>query len=155
MKLIIAGNDRSEDLAKELEQSAARHPDGGLLSLLEGEAAILCLKDAPDEFDYRVRHLLLIRSRHSVDPTLWTIPLGRGVSGRLFYWIRRILWKLLFPFLSRMAFEQNTVNQMLMNQLVLEHQTQEKARRELDRRLRELENRMGPVAEEIRLKVAK
>jgi len=144
MKLTVAGKDRSGDLGKELEQAMATRPDPGLSSLLSGEASILALKDASDETEYLTQHLNLIQSRHSVDPSTLSIPHNRGITGRCLYWIRRVLWKLLFPFQNQITFCQNTVNQLLTNQIRIEHQAHMKKFRELEQRVQELEKQIKP-----------
>ncbi|MEX2382617.1 MAG: hypothetical protein WD490_09555 [Opitutales bacterium] len=143
MKLLVAGQECSEQLGRELEQAAEQRPDAGLSGLIAGESAILCLKDAPDESRYLIRHLDVLRSRHSVDPSILVIPCDPGLAGRGLFRIRQFLWKLILPLQNQITFCQNTVNRMLAHHLCILQDQHLKELQALERRMRVLEKRTG------------
>lgn len=143
MKLLVAGQEESQRLGRELEHSSEQRPDAELSGLIAGESIILSLKDVPDESQYLMRHLDILKSRHSVDPATLVIPCEPGLAGRGLFRIRQFLWKLMLPLQNQLTFCQNTVNQMLAHHLCIKQDQHLKELQALQQRIQALEKKIG------------
>ena len=139
MELWIAGQDRSEDLGRELADTAAARADRGLALLMEGEAEILGLGTSADTAGYLAEHIRLMRIRTGVEASQFAFRGSPGVVGRLMYGIRRFLWKILRYQHDWFTFHQNNVNAQLAYGLDFEHEQRSEAMRGLDERVKRLE----------------
>ena len=139
-KLQAAGKDRSGDLGREIAGAAAARPDHGLARQITCEMDVLGLRSADSTADYLDRHVDILRARNQVDPASFQAPAFSGWMGP----VRRLLWKLLRHQHDWMSCRQNSINVQLAYELEFEKEERKKQVAELERRIRELENRGAP-----------
>ena len=113
MRLIIAGQDRSSDIGATLSGQAKRH-QGALSRWSPGDSA-LSLKHSRNAADYLTRYCRLMRLRYAVSTESFPIPGKPGASGSLLRKVKGFLWKLLRSQHDRMAFQQNSVNELMIS----------------------------------------
>ncbi|HMP76511.1 MAG TPA: hypothetical protein PKE12_09460 [Kiritimatiellia bacterium] len=137
MKIIVAGRDRTDEMAADLQAEASRMERAGLLDIFPPEISALRLLEAKNHAEYLDRFADLARRRAHVDTLGFRVPRRSGPRGAIVFHFKRILWKLLRYQHDRMAYRQNLVNSNLI--ALVELQAVEIA--ELKRRVKELENR--------------
>jgi hypothetical protein len=113
MRLTIAGQDRSSDIGATLSGQAKRH-QGALSRWSPGDSA-LSLKHSRNTSDYLARYCRLMRLRYAVSTESFPIPGKPGASGSLLRKVKGFLWKLLRYQHDRMAFQQNSVNELAIS----------------------------------------
>jgi len=137
MYLGIAGQDRSSDVGVDLSRRAARH-SGALSRWSPGDSA-LSLKTARDPDDYLDRYGRLLRLRFSVSTESFPIPGKPGSTGTILRTIKGVLWKLLRYQHDRMAFQQNTINELVISSVDFQRTASRRAIADLEHRIRTLE----------------
>jgi len=147
LKLKIAGRDRTDDLAREIQATAENRTDTTLSDLIARERDVLSLRSALSEDDYLLCHIRLLRSRTSVDPSRLSIPSSPTLFGRIVWVIRSFLLRQLRYLLDWSFFHQNTINAQLADELKFEVEARRKQSAEIAKRLRALEKELA-VAEE-------
>jgi len=152
VRLLINGRDRSEDVGKQLIETARQRPDCGLSKQIAEEMDVLALKSTGKMTAYLDRHVELLRSRNCVDTTHFVFPVSRpewfgasdaarpGVVGHVMYLLKRFLWKVLRYQHDWMAFHQNSINVQLAYELEFEKEAREKDVKALEERLNRLES---------------
>lgn len=113
MRLTIAGQERSSDIGATLSGQAKRHQ--GALSRWSPEDSALSLKHSRNAADYLNRYCRLMRLRYAVSTESFPIPGKPGASGSLLRKVKGFLWKLLRYQHDRMAFQQNSVNELIIS----------------------------------------
>ncbi len=113
MRLTIAGQDRSSDIGATLERQARRH-QGTLSRWSPGDSA-LSLKHSRNTLDYLNRYARLMRLRYAVSTESFPVPGKPGAAGSLLRKLKGFLWKLLRYQHDRMAFQQNSINELVIS----------------------------------------
>jgi len=97
-RIVIAGQDRTEELLAASQGDTAATPPG------------LCLARSANETEYLSRLLELLRTRDGLRTATFDIPAPPGVFGRLLRLLRRFQWRVFRYQHDRMAFQQNALN---------------------------------------------
>jgi hypothetical protein len=139
MRILISGRECSSELAASIRADADRWKSDPRCAFLPAELSALSLRDARSETEYQDRLLRLVRAKSGTDTRTFDMPRRPGISGRLWGAVRVFLWKLLRYQHDRTTFRQNLVNQGLA--AALEFEAAE--RRRLERRVEDLERRLG------------
>ncbi len=137
MYLGIAGQDRSSDIGADLTRRAARHK--GALSPWAPQDSALSLKDSRDPDDYLARTCRLLRLRYALSTEPFPILGKPGATGTFLCRVKGFLWKLLRYQHDRMAFQQNSINELVISTLDLQRATSQQAIATLEQRIRTLE----------------
>ena len=141
LKLKIANQDRSDDLGREIAATEKSLEDSGFDDRVAKENEILSLHEAENEDDYLLRHIDLLRSRTSVDPSLLRISSSPGFLGRIMWLLRSLLWKLIRYQIDWSCFHQNKINAQLADELEFEVKSRMKHNVDIERRLKVLEQK--------------
>lgn len=144
MKLSIAGQDRTADIAPLLRSQAAAlesAPERRRPLLLPPEISALALSRAKSEAEYLSELIRLLHFREGVDTLPFGIPSRPGPRGWLMTQFKRALWRLLRYQHDRIAFRQNLINTMLSGALEFEVRQRQKELADLRQRVVELEKR--------------
>ena len=141
MHLIIDGKDRSSDLGVTLARQAVRH-QGALSPWSSGDSA-LSLKDSRNAADYLDRFRRLLRLRHALSTETFPIPARPGIAGNLLRTFKGALWKLLRYQHDRMAFQQNSINELVMSYVDFQQAASRRQMAVLEERLRALETELA------------
>ena len=139
MKLVIAGKDRTDDLGRQLAETAQRRTQAILEESLRKESDVLALRESDSQEEYLRRHVTLLRARNCVDPARFETPCRPGVFGRCLHGIRMFLWKVFRYQHEWTAARQNTINVQLAYELECERELRERQVRRLEDRVRRLE----------------
>ena len=138
MQLIVAGQDRSAELGKELTRRAAGRT--AAVRRLAAQDSALSLREATDEADFANRFFRLVRMRHGISTEDAPIPAQPGWSRRFVIPLKRRLWRLLRFQHDRFAFHQNVLNELLVHALEFQQKVSALQRKELEARVLRLEN---------------
>lgn len=125
MKLTVASQDRSADLGAEVAAAAQRRSLKPPRMLSPGHSA-LALKTARTEREFLDKYIELVGLRHGAVTSDFDIPRKPGAVGALLAKVRGFLWKLLRYQHDRMAFQQNLINELLVDALAFERNEREK-----------------------------
>jgi hypothetical protein len=136
MPLLVAGKGRSADLGEDIRRAAARLR---LAQPYSPADSALSLKDAPDERAFLERFCRLVRLHHGVRTADFDIPARRG---RAAVAIKRALWRLLRYQHDRIAFQQNAMNELLVEALEMQQALQRRETTELRDRLARVEREL-------------
>ena len=145
MRLIIAGNDRSQDLGRQIQEAAEARARKRTLHLMFPEHSALSLRDARTESEYQTRFITLLGARHGVN-TSFPMPRRPGLPGILLARIRDFAWRLVHNRIIRIVHDQNVFNELLTIAAELENLALRKEIQALNRRLDELEKRQAPAS---------
>lgn len=129
MKISVAGQDRTQDIAPLLRSQAAAlesAPERRRPLLLPPEISALALSRAKSEAEYLSELIRLLRFREGVDTLPFSIPCRPGLRGWLMTQFKRALWRLLRYQHDRIAFRQNLINTMLSGALEFEVRQRQK-----------------------------
>ena len=137
MQLFIDGKDRSSDIGATLARQAARHQ--GALSPWSSRDSALSLKESQNATDYLDRFRRLLRLRHALSTETFPIPARTGIAGALLRTFKGVLWKLLRYQHDRMAFQQNSINELVMSYVDFQQAASRRQMAVLEERLRVLE----------------
>lgn len=141
MKIVIAGTDRTGELADALRREASVRTSDPLLAPLPESLHALNLREARNEADFLDRYVALARRKAHVDTLRLDLPRRPGLKGALSWHLRRALWRLLRYQHDRNIFRQNGVNSNLVAALEFQHEELRALRERVDR----LEKRGGPA----------
>jgi hypothetical protein len=142
MHIIIAGEDRTETLAKTIEQTSQRRPDRAAIDgRIAEQADILSLKTAQTTTAYLETFSALASSKSYVETAFFSRPATTGTLGRLCDTIRQILWKLCRWQADANAYKQNAINQQLAHFTKMEIEERDRQITELRQRIDTLESR--------------
>lgn len=145
MTVIVAGKDRTAELAADLRNRVAvlaRGDDHHRPAELPPGVDALSLAAARTEGEYLTRLAGLLRHRDAVDTREFRSPRRPGVPGWLKRQVRVVIWKAMqFP-RERMAFRQNLINTQLTSAIVYETRQRQREIDDLQCRLAELERRL-------------
>jgi hypothetical protein len=142
MKIIIAGQDCTEELGGEVQRKAVE------LKKLKGRAApprvsaeigALALHKSLSDADYLDHFVRLLRYRDAFDTYDFDIPRRPGSAGAIMAKIKKVLWKLLRYQHDRIAFRQNLINGLFTSAVEFEVTERKRKAAEIDRRLDNLE----------------
>jgi hypothetical protein len=137
MYLNIAGKDRSADVGATLARQAARHQ--GALSPWSPRDSALSLKESRNAADYLERFCRLMRLRYSLSTESFPIPARPGTAGTLLVKVKGVLWKLLRYQHDRMAFQQNSINELVISSIDFQQANAQRKLDNLEQRIRALE----------------
>ncbi len=143
MRVIIAGQDRTETLGAQIRESARRRAAGGAPGFLSPEHSALMLKAAHDQAEYLKVYNRLVGIRHGIQTEAFAIPHHAGWAGAIGARIKKILWKLLRYQHDRMAGQQNLVNELVIAGLEFEREESCRAIARLESRVAKLEAQVG------------
>lgn len=141
MKIVIAGTDRTGELADALRREAAVRTSDPLYAPLPKSLQALSLREARSEADFLDRYVTLARQKAHVDTVRFVPPRRPGLKGTLSWQMRRVLWRLLRYQHDRNIFHQNAVNSHLVAAMEFQHEELRTLRERVDR----LEKRGGPA----------
>jgi hypothetical protein len=142
MRIVVAGKDRTNEIGCELTRRAARHQ--GVLSPWSADDSALSLQASRDLTDYLDRYNKLLRLRFALCTAPFPVPGKSGVSGTLMKRLKAILWKLFRYQHDRMAFQQNALNELIINAQDFQNTSLKQRLAELEHRIKELENGRAP-----------
>ena len=145
MKIIVAGQDLTEDLGPELKRQAeqmARGDTSRQPAKYDQTVSILALANAQSEETFLSELIRLLHYREGVDTHPYAIPCPPGLCGKCLVVVRKALWKLLRYQHDRMAFRQNLVSSQLTSALEFEIVQRRRETADLRQRLDELERRI-------------
>lgn len=151
MKILIAGQDRTQDLGAAIRNAAAG------LKKLKGRAApprvsteigALALHQSTSDTEYYEHFIRLLRYRDAFDTCDFDIPRRRGLFGALMGGIKKFLWKLLRYQHDRIAFRQNLINSLFTNAFECEAVERKRGDGELQGRLEKLEAKLNNLIAE-------
>lgn len=151
MKILIAGQDYTQELGKEIRQKAAA------LKKLTGRAAppevsveigAGALQKASSDADYLNHFVRLLRYRDAFDTYDFDIPRKPGPFGAIMAGIKSFLWKLLRYQHDRIAFRQNLINGLFTSAIEFEMAERKRTDSELVRRLDKAEALLNKLAAE-------
>ena len=151
MKLIVAGQDRTQALGQALRQQVeimARGDTSHQPARIPAAISALTLLNAKSDAEYLDELIRLIRYRDGVDTLPFHIPVRPGLSGRLMGRIKQALWKLFRYQHDRIAFRQNLINNLLSSVLEFEATARQQEVADLKRRVAELEGGGSPVKQQ-------
>ena len=143
MYLNIAGKDRSIDIGASLTRQAARHQ--GALSPWSPRDSALSLKESRNDADYLERFCKLMRLRYALSTETFPIPARPGTAGTLLRKLKGMLWKLLRYQHDRMAFQQNSINEMVVSSIDFEQAASQRKLNSLEHRIRTLEAELAEL----------
>jgi len=147
MKLIVAGQDRTQDLGQVLRRQAeiiTRAEAGRKPAGITPEISALALAQAKSDAGYLDQLVRLLRYRDAVDTLDFDIPRKPGVAGLFMARIKAFLWKLLRYQHDRIVFRQNMINGLHTSALEYEIALRQQAVADLDQRLKRLESQLAP-----------
>jgi len=119
MRIVVAGEDRSEALGARIARALSSRSDGGLPRTAAENVDALSLPEAGSEQEFETRHLAALRMRTQLRTADFAIPERPGLRGRLQRSLKRFLWRLLRYQHDRMAWQQNQVNAQFMTAIEL------------------------------------
>ncbi len=143
MYLSIAGNDRSADVGATLARQAARH-QGALSPWSPGDSA-LSLKESRNAADYLERFCRLMRLRYSLSTESFPIPARPGTAGTFLRKFKGVLWKLLRYQHDRMAFQQNSINELVISSIDFQQAAARRKVESLEQRILTLETELAKL----------
>lgn len=143
MYLNIAGKDRSADLGATLARQSQRHQ--GALSPWSPRDSALSLKESQNATDYLERLCRLMRLRYALGTETFPIPARPGVAGNLLRKLKGFLWKLLRYQHDRMAFQQNSINELVISSLDFQQAASKRRIDSLEQRIRALETELASL----------
>lgn len=131
MQIIVAGNDRTDELGAEIKRSAAMRRRGREPAFVDPAINSLCLSSASSEEEYLSEFVRLLRHRDAFDAMDIDVPRRRGALGWALAGLKMAMWRLLRHQYARIAFRQNLINRMFTNALECETALRERELREL------------------------
>ena len=145
MKVIVAGEDKSESLGGEIAGAAkamvsAKGKDE-LPRFFGPEASALSLRSSKNEAEYLDKLTTLMLSRTGVGTYDFYIPRKPGLLGSFTAAVRRVLWKLLKYQHDRSAFQQNSINIQLTAAIEFMRAEYEKKVSALEKKVIELQKK--------------
>lgn len=143
MYLNIAGKDRSADVGANLARQAARHQ--GALSPWSPRDSALSLKESRNAADYLERFCRLMRLRYSLSTDAFPIPARPGTAGTLLRKLKGMLWKLLRYQHDRMAFQQNSINELVISSIDFQQAASRRKIDGLEQRILSLETELAKL----------
>jgi hypothetical protein len=142
MHIIIAGQDRTETLAKAIDQTSGRRPERAAIDgRIAEQADILALRTAQTTTAYLASFSTLASNKSYVKTDAFARPAAAGTLGRLSDAIRQILWKLCRWQADANAYKQNAINQQLAHYTKMEIEERNRQITELRQRIDTLESR--------------
>lgn len=141
MYLNIAGKDRSADVGATLTRQSQRH-QGKLSPWSPGDSA-LSLRESQSAADYLERFCRLMRLRYALSTEAFPIPARPGVAGNLLRKLKGFLWKLLRYQHDRMAFQQNSINELVISSIDFQQAASKRRIDSLEQRIRALETELA------------
>jgi hypothetical protein len=138
MKIIIASKDRTAELAPGLKTGADARMADTCHEPLPWSLNALSLAEAKTETEFLERWADLSRRKSNMDLRLNT-PRPPGFAGRMIWFARGFLWRLLRYQHERVAFRQNLINSQTAATLEFQYDEIRRLRARLD----ELEKRGG------------
>jgi hypothetical protein len=141
MRILVAGKDRTPELAPALSAEAAEREKDPRCLFLDWRVNALSLRDCKNERDFAARFLDLTRYKFHVDTRVFDIPRKPGFTGRVMAVFKAFLWKLLRYQHDRVAFRQNLINSNLTSALEFDRDVALKEIARLAARVAELEKR--------------
>ena len=144
MKIMISGQDRTQDIGSRL-QSAARERERGPWrpAVVTSALSSLRLSEASTEAQYHQLFLYLLRYRDNVDTLPFAIPHKPGLAGALTAKVKATLWKIFRYQHDRITFRQNLINHLYTSALEFQHHSQQREIQELRQRIAALESKSG------------
>lgn len=152
MKIIVAGQDRTQELGQALRQQVEGMRRGDIRrqpAQVSTAISALSLRQAASESDYLDELVRLMRYREGVDTLDFYIPVRPGLGGRLLGRVKQALWKLLRYQHDRITYRQNLINSLLAGALEFESAARRKNEAELNKRIAELEKACGRSVDKI------
>ena len=137
MRIVVAGIDKSSEIGSELTRRAARHR--GPLSPWSAADSALSLRASRDMMDYLERYGKLMRLRYALSTDPFPIPGKPGTAGSLMKKLKAFLWKLFRYQHDRMAYQQNAINELVINAQDFQNSTMRQQISSLEQRITELE----------------
>lgn len=137
MRIVVAGQDKSQEIGGELTRRAARH-QGPISPWAEADSA-LSLKHSRDQADYLKRFHRLMRLRYALCTDPFPVPGKPGLAGTLMKGPKAFLWKLLRYQHDRMAGQQNAINELVISALAFQNAELQQRLNTLEQRLQTLE----------------
>ncbi len=141
MKIWVAGQERTEQLAPALQQAAAELAAANPIPPRPALLDALALRQARDPAEFLAGFVCQARAKCHVDPALVVVPAAPGWRGRLSTLVRGALWKLLRHQHAQVMQQQNLVNGYLADALEYEQELLA----ELRARVARLEARAGSL----------
>ena len=146
MKLIIAGKDRTQDLAPELTKAAlARTKDPYAPKFCSEEDGALSLRSARGEGEYLARAISLMLDRSGLGIGEFVPGEYDGMFRRALHLCRRIIWRVIRYQPQSLVFHQNTINVQLAGAI-------EFLRSEYTREIGQLQGRIGELERQLAAK---
>jgi hypothetical protein len=139
MKLLIANQDRSSDIGAGVS-AAARRFEADPPRMLAPQHSALALKDARTGREYLDRFVELVSLRHGARTADFEIPRKPGLAGAVMARVRGVLWRLLRYQHDRMSFQQNLVNELLLDAVSFERESRRRELESLKQRVDALES---------------
>ena len=144
MKIVISGQDRTQDIGSGLQAAARnRTTDSGRPAEIAPAISCLRLLEASSEIQYQQTFLNLLRYRDNVDTLPFPIPHKPGLVGTLTARVKAVLWKVFRYQYDRITFRQNLVNHLYTSAFEFQHREQQREIQELRRRVAALESKTG------------
>jgi hypothetical protein len=139
MKLIIAGKDRSSDLGQQMADRAKQRVQSNSISFLSPQHSALRLKEEITSEGYLGQYIQLLRIRHGVSTAPFAVPARAGLSGRIMAMVRRFLWRLLRYQHDRTTFQQNLINELLIDGIEMQQKMMQDKTERIMKRMETLE----------------
>lgn len=139
MRLVVAGKDRSADLGRQIADRAEQREKTASIGLLSPLHSALCLKNEVTTHGYLNQFMRLLKMRHGVSTAPFPVPARAGLSGGIMAAFKRILWRLLRYQHDRVTFQQNLINELLINALEMQKKMMEDRTEEVMKRLETVE----------------
>lgn len=143
MLLIMAGEDRSKDLGKELVARTHAHPCPDLQAQIDREPILTHPRAIDSTEPFSQTHLDLLRHRQCVNLDGFTTPAAPGIKGRLLHRIRLIFWSLLRYQHEWSTRKQNSINTQLTYALQFEQEERKRETDALRNRIDQLEQQLN------------
>jgi hypothetical protein len=145
VKLFIAGNESPPGLRERIAASAKRREQEKPLQVLAPQHSALSLKNVSGQDAYLRQFIRLLWMRHGVSTAPFDVPTSRTLFGPLMAAIKRILWKLLRYQHDRITFQQNLVNELLIDAAEMQQQMFQGKVDEITKRLEAAEKELKQI----------
>jgi hypothetical protein len=141
MKVFVRGEDRTDSLGALVTEAAEKLESAELEETMRRESDVLALRETRDEAQFQARHAKLLRSRDRLDTSRFVLPPPEGVVGKIAFFLRMFLWKLLRYQHDWVAFVQNGINVQQTQQMEMERRNRKRDFADLEKRVAALEKR--------------
>ena len=142
MSLIIAGQNRTSDLGRELIEEAHRHPCPELQARIDREPLLTHPGALDPAIPFPRAHLDLLHHRQTVDLNQFRTPGAPGLRGRLLHRLRQLLWTVFRYQHEWSTFKQNSINTQLTYALEFEQAERQREVQALNKRIDQLEQQL-------------